>query len=95
MTEKKKDVHTEHCCFLHGCKYKSSLCPVTSGAKKQSFPCEQCVEEGAAKEPEAEAVTIHKVPCRKCGITDELCLCAAKAYIRELEAKIELLENGD
>ena len=35
------------------------------------------------------------MPCRKCGITDELCLCAAKAYIRELEAKIEKLEDDD
>lgn len=40
------DVHTEHCCSIHGCKYAcGSSCTVESGAKKQSFPCEQCDDE--------------------------------------------------
>lgn len=39
---KEKDVHTEHCCFDHGCKYGDDDCPVTSGKKEQSFPCETC-----------------------------------------------------
>jgi hypothetical protein len=40
-----KDVHTEHCCKVHGCKYgDGNLCPVESGAKPQSFACEQCDE---------------------------------------------------
>jgi hypothetical protein len=40
-----KDVHTEHCCKAHGCKYgDGQLCPVESGAKPQSFPCEACDE---------------------------------------------------
>lgn len=37
-----KCVHTEHCCSLHGCKYGLDDCPVTTGKKKQSFPCEEC-----------------------------------------------------
>lgn len=39
-----KDVHTEHCCIHHGCKYAVPLtpCTVESGEKKQSFPCEDC-----------------------------------------------------
>lgn len=99
-----KDVHTEHCCFRHGfCKYGNSLCPVTSGAKKQNRPCEQCMDEAVKQEPwksrlqalDEATFTLSKVACRKCGITDELCLCAAKAYIRELEAKIEKLEDDD
>lgn len=38
-----KDVHTEHCCQRHGCKYgESETCPVETGAKPQSFACEAC-----------------------------------------------------
>ena len=37
-----KCVHTEHCCSKHGCKYGSKECPVESGEKKQSYPCEYC-----------------------------------------------------
>ena len=36
------DVHTEHCCKAHGCKYGDGDCPVATGAKQQSFPCEDC-----------------------------------------------------
>ena len=38
-----RDVHTEHCCQLHGCKYgDQDSCPVASGRKRQSYPCEYC-----------------------------------------------------
>lgn len=37
-----KDVHTEHCCIFHGCKYLSENCTVLSKEKKQSFRCEAC-----------------------------------------------------
>jgi O-acetyl-ADP-ribose deacetylase (regulator of RNase III) len=38
-----KDVHTEHCCLTHGCKYgEGEQCPVENGTKKQSSPCEVC-----------------------------------------------------
>jgi hypothetical protein len=45
-----KDVHTEHCCVKHGCKYAWQAstkphCTVESGEKKQSYPCEICDEE--------------------------------------------------
>lgn len=40
-----KDVHTEHCCLKHGCKYGDVDCVVELGIKKQSFPCEWCYEE--------------------------------------------------
>ncbi len=52
------DVHTEHCCSRHGCKYgdwngkgqplappfqsPDRICTVTSGAEPQSYPCEDC-----------------------------------------------------
>lgn len=51
MKETEKCVHTEHCCFKHGCKYsygdpeKEAQCPVANGTKAQSFPCEFCLEE--------------------------------------------------
>lgn len=37
-----RDVHTEHCCVDHGCKYNSDDCTVASGLKVQSYPCEEC-----------------------------------------------------
>jgi hypothetical protein len=47
-----KDVHTEHCCLIHGCKYgydnigilfpQFHKCSVTSRLKVQSHPCEDC-----------------------------------------------------
>lgn len=40
-----RDVHTEHCCFYHGCKYNNPECPVELGTKKQSYPCEMCEED--------------------------------------------------
>jgi hypothetical protein len=43
--ESEKCVHTEHCCVTHGCKYGDPKCPVDTGVKKQSFACEDCVEE--------------------------------------------------
>jgi hypothetical protein len=42
------DVHTEHCCSKHLCKYgQDAICTVSQGIRKQSYPCETCswVEE--------------------------------------------------
>lgn len=39
------DVHTEHCCTKHGCKYGSKDCTVYHGDKKQAYPCEICLWE--------------------------------------------------
>ena len=36
------DVHTEHCCVIHGCKYRDDNCTVETGQSVQSFPCEDC-----------------------------------------------------
>lgn len=36
------DVHTEHCCRLHGCKYGDLDCPVETGVKAQTSWCEDC-----------------------------------------------------
>jgi hypothetical protein len=43
----KKDVHTEHCCALHGCKYSWQRqlideCTVVSSEKPQSHMCYYC-----------------------------------------------------
>lgn len=37
-----KDVHTEHCCKVHGCKYGDAECSVVTRQKRQSFACEDC-----------------------------------------------------
>lgn len=40
-----KDVHTEHCCIDHGCKYgEDETCTVVQKIAKQSYPCEMCDE---------------------------------------------------
>jgi hypothetical protein len=44
--EENKDVHTEHCCVLHHCKYGDDDCPVVTGKKHQSFLCEDCECDG-------------------------------------------------
>lgn len=42
MSDALKDVHTEHCCSDHGCKYGDGDCTVTTGVAPQSYPCEFC-----------------------------------------------------
>ena len=40
-----KDVHTEHCCAIHGCKYHELKdCTVVTKGEPQSYPCEICDE---------------------------------------------------
>jgi hypothetical protein len=36
------DVHTEHCCIAHGCKYGHDKCTVMTKKKPQSGYCETC-----------------------------------------------------
>lgn len=61
-TDDGKDVHTEHCCVVHGCKYGydhfdcGKTCTVAAKLKPQSYPCEQCTG-GAYHEPEPWRVT--------------------------------------
>lgn len=43
--EENQDVHTEHCCLKHGCKYMGKDCTVESGEKVQSYRCEYCEDE--------------------------------------------------
>ena len=45
-----KDVHTEHCCKVHGCKYGDDDCTVAYGEKTQSHPCEACIDQLATSE---------------------------------------------
>ena len=47
MAENKiTDVHTRHCCILHGCKYGDTDCTVTTGKAIQEFTCEECKDDG-------------------------------------------------
>lgn len=40
------EVHLNHCCLTHGCKYgDGQKCPVESGKYIQLFPCEECHHE--------------------------------------------------
>lgn len=48
-----KDVHTEHCCRFHGCKYNSKDCTVVHKGALQAYPCEDCdAEQGRAIQEE-------------------------------------------
>lgn len=41
--------HIANCCLLHGCQYKNTDCPITTGDIKQEKPCKKCSKEEAAK----------------------------------------------
>ncbi len=40
--ESERNVHTEHCCIVHGCKYSDDDCPVETKKQRQSYMCEAC-----------------------------------------------------
>lgn len=47
MKKKIIDVHTIHCCVLHGCKYgEDETCTVTTQLAPQEYPCESCGMDG-------------------------------------------------
>lgn len=37
--------HTEHCCLLHGCKYRDETCPVGLQLIPQSHVCQECSDD--------------------------------------------------
>lgn len=39
-----KDVHTRHCCSIHGCKYGDDDCTVFHMGALQEHECEVCSE---------------------------------------------------
>ena len=41
-----KNVHTRHCCVIHGCKYCDPDCPVADGSQQQDYTCESCGWDG-------------------------------------------------
>lgn len=58
---KNKNVHTEHCCVEHGCKYGDLDCPVWLGYQRQSYPCEDC-GEFTADSPWPKNQTMPNIP---------------------------------
>lgn len=41
-----RDVHTEHCCLIHGCKYgQDEVCTVVTGQAPPSLMDEECHSE--------------------------------------------------
>ena len=46
-----KNVHAEHCCKEHGCKYSEQDCPVVTGEMEQSHPCQDCQKTYPNGEP--------------------------------------------
>lgn len=58
-----KDVHTEHCCIKHGCKYCDEDCTVMSGELEQSFMCEEC--EWEEQDPQCIRIKVLEEALRK------------------------------
>jgi hypothetical protein len=54
-----KNVHTEHCCVIHGCKYGEEDCPVATGKQKQSYLCENCGDFETASDTIAQWQVIN------------------------------------
>jgi hypothetical protein len=52
-----KNVHTEHCCAVHGCKYGDPDCPVETKVQKQSYACEGC-DDAASRVRQLDEQTI-------------------------------------
>lgn len=53
------DVHTRHCCRVHGCKYGDSDCPVWLCYKVQESACYYCWDEAETFE---YPLNIDKIP---------------------------------
>lgn len=72
IDEDNKDVHTEHCCIYHGCKYGDYDCVVWRGYKPQSYPCETCHhgdEPFSISNPPHPRVTIVEIEARRAVMT--------------------------
>ena len=63
------DVHTRHCCILHGCKYGSDDdCTVMMRRAPQQHICEVCHESGIRSLKTLESVLKNEVKtCPHCG----------------------------
>lgn len=57
------DVHTEHCCLLHGCKYRNDDCTVITEKAPQSFVCEACQSEEPFNVQYEDQITLQR--CRE------------------------------
>ena len=69
--EENRDVHTEHCCVIHGCKYSKPDCTVTTDTKRQSHACESCHNDaegfcGWREAPDPPVYVITKI-IETCG----------------------------
>lgn len=55
------DVHTGHCCLVHGCKYGNFECTVVTEKVQQEYPCEGCSDP---RDP-------YEIMFAKCGFLGE------------------------
>lgn len=66
-----KDVHTEHCCVLHGCKYSDDDCTVVTRNKMQSFTCERCKMELIKEIPDPDDSNFDLLRMTEYGLREE------------------------
>ena len=61
-TKHEKDVHTEHCCQIHGCKYGERLfCSVSALGVPQSYPCEWCAVDFCDEDERDHAYELNEM----------------------------------
>jgi hypothetical protein len=65
------DVHTRHCCKLHGCKYGDDDCTVTTEAAPQEYLCEDCSVDIAAIDDTIEYLMSTRVMLQEVGRLDK------------------------
>jgi len=83
-----EDIHTEHCCIVHGCKYGDDDCVVTTGKKRQSYPCECCDDDKRHYRDEAMICPHHG-----CEVTGDGCP-ECTAVVDKLAAKHKRSESA-
>lgn len=62
------NVHANHCCILHGCKYADPNCPVVREEIDQRFSCPDCWDLGIDNVDEVRKVHEGEIrTCNHCG----------------------------
>lgn len=68
IIQQKEQVHADHCCWIHGCKYGDDDCPVEAGRVQQQYRCHQCQEDGFESVEDIQAVKQgNRETCVYCG----------------------------
>jgi hypothetical protein len=65
------DVHTRHCCIVHGCKYDDDDCTVVTGKETQEYLCECCSDDHDQAKDNLEFLLQHCKNLEELGELDD------------------------